>query len=60
MIIIGKSPTLISGVPSFAPSRADREVRRRHEPEAAAHRVAVHPRDDGLRGSCTSASRRSA
>ena len=39
MIIIGKSPTSISGVPSLRAARRDREVRRRDEPEPAAHRV---------------------
>ena len=47
MIIIGKSPTSISGVPSFASLEATRSARR-DEPEPAAHGVAVDARDDGL------------
>ena len=37
MIIIGKSPTSISGVPSFASVDGHREGARRDEPEPAAH-----------------------
>ena len=48
MIIIGKSPTLISGVPSCASVDAIANVRRGDEPEPAAHRVPVHLRDDRL------------
>ncbi len=48
MIIIGKSPTSISGVPSSRSDEARAKVHAATMPEAAAHRVPVHLGDDRL------------
>ncbi len=50
MIIIGKSPTLISGVPSTGILVRDGERRSGNEPETTAHRRTIHARHDRLFG----------